>query len=277
MSKELKNMDNAANDNVSPIYLAVAKACFNAGWFNHLPAEERAAILSRGNYAEIEALIGAETSITTAVAKTFEVFKLEGNQEAYLRYALHGEELPTIGDCPAVKYAGDITEEAFPGLVLDVLAAIHDQWVTDNAQKFFDPARQDKVFMFAPLPLIGWKTVALGLIFLQPVLDDLFGMNPDDPGDFQLAYQGRVAEFQSKLLHSPMELGKTYPWGMPSAERLSDAILAGLKDGAYYPILPQEIVTALVGDATPEGWIASQDLRLRYAAQIYLHTLEDNG
>ncbi|MBQ2695423.1 hypothetical protein IJG04_02175, partial [Candidatus Saccharibacteria bacterium] len=93
---------------------------------------------------------------------------------------------------------------------------------------------------------------------------------------FRNAYQQAVQEIQVELFNSPAELGRTYPWSIPQAELWSNAILLGLKDGSYYPILPQPIVQALIGDNTPEGRVTAQNLRLRYSAHIILHTQEDN-
>ena len=78
-------------------------------------------------------------------------------------------------------------------MAIDVLSDVHNQWVKDNEKKFFDPKRENKMYQFMPLSLIGFEEAKSDLLFVEPILKacgykEDFESTHYGSSDFELTY-----------------------------------------------------------------------------------------
>lgn len=62
--------------------------------------------------------------------------------------------------------------------IIEMLSAVHDEWVKSNPNKFMQQDR-NKEYQFVPLQMLNWKEVKSDLIFLKPILEAT-GVNVDE-------------------------------------------------------------------------------------------------
>jgi hypothetical protein len=103
-------------------------------------------------------------------------------------------------------------------LILDVLATVHDDWVTSNDKKFDKEGREGKKYQHFPIEMIGWKETVNDLIFVKPMLEFL-GIELD-MDKLQTAYQQRVQKFM--LDNEFVEKN-----GQVNIEKMTQAIMRG--------------------------------------------------
>lgn len=61
-----------------------------------------------------------------------------------------------------------------------ILSDVHASWIAANPQKFFDEKREAKRYMFMPLELIGFEEATADLVFVKPMLEELFLSEPEE-------------------------------------------------------------------------------------------------
>ena len=149
-----------------------------------------------------EFLVNAQfvnTSINITEKDIEEIFKAEFTKDMKDKFFVHYKE--------CLK---GLSKTEFYVCVLRALNAVHNKWITLNAKKFLDPARQDRQYMFLPLSNFGtgrangrdkFKDVRADLIFGEPLLEALgFEINLNDLREF---YRMRM---YSDLPESPSDL-----------------------------------------------------------------------
>ena len=142
--------------------------------WNGLSQEEADQKVTESSIDELEQMVGAKGSIESAtrgIQKALADRKIEWDgQEELLDTVLNG----TKDDKPFEELSGKIEEVCKRGqmgdFVFDVLSTVHEQWIQDNPQKFFNEKRAGKRYQFMPLELIGYDEAMADNMFLKPIL-----------------------------------------------------------------------------------------------------------
>lgn len=81
-------------------------------------------------------------------------------------------------------------------MVVNILGAIHDGWVVDNAAKFNKEGRENKKYQHLPLEMIGLPEAEFDHLFLNSVFESM-GVEVPMPV-VEKAYEEAVTEFYTK-------------------------------------------------------------------------------
>ena len=140
------------------------------------------------------------------------------------------------------KYIIDVSD-----MIITVLTSIHDRWVIDNQEKFY---QRDKKYQHMPIELIGWEEAEIDYIFLKPVLEEMNLLDSIKEQDIIDAYNRQVEKFiymyditdEEKLKELISKGDKFY-----SALKGQNDILNGLKDLNILNIVVDEIRNKGIG------------------------------
>ena len=140
------------------------------------------------------------------------------------------------------KYIIDVSD-----MIITVLTSIHDRWVMDNQEKFY---QRDKKYQHMPIELIGWEEAEIDYIFLKPVLEEMNLLDSIKEQDIIEAYNRQVEKFiymyditdEEKLKELISKGDKFY-----SALKGQNDILNGLKDLNILNIVVDEIRNKGIG------------------------------
>lgn len=216
-------------------YYKIAKDSL-LSWNKDMTEEQVQQAIESLSIAQLEDKVGAKNSIKYAI---------QGIVDSLL-----DEEL--IGVSEARYYFSDLADNVFNGnesyridnireyldrmefkddFIVWTLSKVHDGWVKDYQNKFFQEGR-DRQFQHLPTELIGWKEAKSDLVFVKPIFEKL-GITVDEK-QLEGAYNERVAEF----------LGRKK---INSVDSLREAISQGDK---FYPALSgQDDVIAKLADS----------------------------
>ncbi len=118
-------------------------------------------IIKTGNYS-----FGDKEAFYNRIKKSMGLFHEESNSE---------------------KYVKDVSN-----MIITVLTSIHDRWVIDNHEKFF---QRNKKYQHMPIELIGWEEAELDYIFLKPLLEEMNLLDSVKDQDIIDAYNKQVEKF----------------------------------------------------------------------------------
>lgn len=232
---------------VGKIYLEVARRALDA-WYGDMPEAEKTALLSKGDFDELELLIGARASIETGCfAIREELEKSEVGLPADFADTVLWSETPKgdLGEKIADIAAKGFFESSKANIAYAAIDMIHQMWVVDqtNASKFFDERRKDKRFMFLRTELIGWDEAEKDLIFVEDALR-LLGLMP------------RTLLIRRAHREKVMDLFQLYGW---KDLRNDKAPLVAYIRRADFPHLPARVALAMDDEETASA-IADQVL-----------------
>ncbi len=195
--KDLENEKaglNASNN----IYREIAReALMNWNGLSEEEANEKAA---NSSVEELENQIGASGSIKAAVegiANSLPKYAGEIDQEELLDVVFN-QDKDTDTIFKLTKELAKVPAERIEDFTLDVLSDIHNHWIEDNTQKFFDEKRADRRYQFMPLEAIGYKEATADLLFLKPILESA-KIEIDDE-KLKSAYEKRSEEFMNRAI-----------------------------------------------------------------------------
>ena len=167
-----------SNKNAGMVYIEVAKKYFEQ-WYPDMKKKEKDAIFSRRDFDEIESYIHAKEYIEAAIdGIEYEFLHIWGCTlpDGYTNHILFNDQLSKHGRKVLQSLRGTLAyaaPELHDSMVLSALITVHKYWVTHNTDKFFDPERADRQYMFMPLLYIGWEETKKDLIFVEPIADHL--------------------------------------------------------------------------------------------------------
>ena len=156
---------------IGTIYEQIANTCLTE-WYPDMSESDRKALLERGDFEEVEGYIGAKNSIDAAI---------ESIGESLERYQVFlpadFSDVVYFSDTPnadveklTIKINKNICEYTMASIAFEALHKIHLRWIDDNKDKFFDPKRREKRFMFLPIEMISWEEALKDYVFLRPIL-----------------------------------------------------------------------------------------------------------
>ncbi|MBR0488418.1 hypothetical protein IJJ39_01950 [Candidatus Saccharibacteria bacterium] len=151
------------------IYLTIAEKALEE-WYPDMPMSERTLLLSRGNFRELEGLLGMKSSIENAcfyIKENLNEFPTLFNLADVVLYSASPKrDLADVIDRIRISqfFATGKAE-----LALKAAAGVHDNWVLENADKFFDRSR----VMFLRIELLGLDEVMKYMILIKPILETL--------------------------------------------------------------------------------------------------------
>lgn len=142
--------------------------------------------------------IGAKNSINAAINKFAEGLGLTEQEKADLTEVIYGTDEAAELSEKNIQTLKTIREkakelESAEEFMLDVLFAVHDDWVDRNAKNFVNPKRVGKKYQHLKSELIGWKEQKADLVFAEPIAEAL-GIKVDEV-KLEKAYNQRVRAF----------------------------------------------------------------------------------
>ena len=167
-----------SNKNAGMVYIEIAKKYLKQ-WYPDMAKAEKDAILHRRDFDEIEGYIHARDYIEAAIdGVEYEFSRTWGCTlpDGYTNHILFNDSLSKHGRKVLQSLRGTLAyaaPELHNSMVFSSLVTVHEYWVTHNTDKFFDPERADKQYMFMPLLYIGWEETKKDLIFVEPIADHL--------------------------------------------------------------------------------------------------------
>ena len=147
---------------------------------------------------ELDKNCDARGSMMAAIDKIAEILHLTDDQKERFAKCVFADDHAEIDEWDKIVYA-DIQKRwekevgENPRVVLDVLAAVHDYWVTDKARKFGQEGRENKRYQHLPIEMIGWKETKSDLLFVSPILEAI-GVNVNEEV-LEAYYDKRVGRF----------------------------------------------------------------------------------
>lgn len=155
------------------IYLTIAEKALEE-WYPDMPMSEKTLLLSRGNFRELEGLLGMKSSIENAcfyIKENLNEFPVLFNlADVALYSASPKRDLAEVIDRIRLS---QFFETGKAELALKAVVGVHDNWVLENGDKFFDRSRASKRFMFLRTELLGLDEVMKDMIFIEPILEIL--------------------------------------------------------------------------------------------------------
>ena len=166
------NMNNAINSasetTIAPFNQIAKDALMN---WNGLSETEANQIVRTATYEQLESQVYATSSVTAAV------------NEIGRQLNLTEAELKTFTDCVFgrtnnQKFLSElgkrISSEDLPSVVVDIIDAVHKNWINDNEGVFFTK-KQDRgqQYQYLPLEMIGIKEAKSDLLFIKPILESM--------------------------------------------------------------------------------------------------------
>jgi len=237
-------------------------------WNKDLTEEQVQELIENSSIAELEDRVGAKNSIKYAI---------QGIVDSLL-----DEELISVSE--ARYYFSDLASNIFEGkeseridhireyldrmeykddFMVWTLSKVHDGWVKDYQNKFFQKGR-DRQFQHLPTELIGWKEAKSDLVFVKPIFEKL-GITVDEK-QLEGAYNERVAEFLGrKKINSTESLKEAISKGDKFYPALSgqDDIIAKLADSEF-------VETTLIPQIAEKGFGSVE--KMEQFARIYDRT-----
>lgn len=157
---------------IGKVYENIASECLR-NWYPDMSASERRALLQRGDFEEIEALIGAKESIEEAahaIRRALEKADLFLPLD-FVDVVLWSDEPNTaLNDARYKILTRGLSDEAKAEIAMSAIEAVHDSWVICNSEKFFDEERKDKRYMFLRTEMIGVDEAMKDYIFVEPIM-----------------------------------------------------------------------------------------------------------
>lgn len=232
-------------ENNLTVYRQVAVDALMA--WNGLTKEEALKIVSTKSYSEVEGMVWAEGSITTAVKA---LCKLAGvtNTEEVLNAVLSKdnvfetkEQQQILNDLRnKLNEKGLLKEKNLHKAILFVLSEIHDKWVEDNASKFNKEGRENKKYQHLPLEMIGYKEATADLLFLKPLLDAMNIICNDEK--LKQTYLSQVKDFfEENNIHSALDLQQWIAGGEKSYSPLKSGVNTAKSTEEAYQITNQVV------------------------------------
>ena len=187
--------------------------------WNGLSQEEAEKFILENDFEEIESKVFAKNSMESAISAINEIYKryssgngpgnsfkinsvsgplrnmvFRGTSSKLLNDKVHNEmafQFTRLKKYPdIIKYF----DSTIPENIIEILSAVHDGWVKDNAKSFFTKkADRKQQYQFLPLELIGWEEAKSDLLFVQPILESL-GIEVKE-SELEQAYNKRVKQF----------------------------------------------------------------------------------
>lgn len=130
--------------------------------------------ISESSFDDLENIIGAKSSVEAACKSISK--RLGTDPSELINAVLYGENDVAVFGEMAEKVRGNELVDNYE-FVFSTLSDVHDQWIKNNEKKFFDPARQDRLYQFAPLSLIGAEEASSDLLFVEPILEAIGNKN----------------------------------------------------------------------------------------------------
>lgn len=216
-------------------YYKIAKDSL-LSWNKDMTEEQVQHTIEKSNVAQLEDKVGAKNSIKYVIQSIVDSLvddELIGVSEARYYFSdladnvFDGKETDRINDIR--KYLDGL--EFKDDFIVWTLSNVHDGWVKDYQDKFFQEGR-DRQYQHLPTTLIGWKEAKSDLVFAKPIFEKL-GITVDEE-QLESAYNERAAEF----------LGRNK---INSTDSLREAIRQGDK---FYPALSgQDDIIAKLADS----------------------------
>ena len=189
---------------LSPYREVAASA--NVSWWLGLTDEQ----IRTMSYEELENNCWATSSMMSAIDRIAEVLELNDEQKQRFVDSVFAKDHVEVSEYDKVVFA-DIQKKwkekvvKNPEVVVDVLSAVHDNWVKENAKKFNFVLRDSSKYQHLPIELIGFEEAELDLLFVNPILNAIGSEVSREK--LKNAYDKRVKRyFASNNINSPEEL-----------------------------------------------------------------------
>ena len=178
------------------------------------------------SYDELEGKCYATSSVMSAIDKIAELLELTDAQKERFVEAVFAKDHAEVSEYDKIVFAEirkkwneKVAEN--PKAVVEVLEAIHDNWVKDNVKKFNYVLRDGTKYQHLPIELIGFEEAELDLLFLNPILDAI-GVKVSRVELFE-AYLSKTAKYLAKHnINSEEDLAKLIAKGAEFYDKLKD-------------------------------------------------------
>ncbi len=213
---------------ITPYRIVAKSALMSWNGLSEQEAEER---ISKATHAELESEVWAEGSMKSAVrALSFNLSLTEEQTKNFEKAVLGGDsaemsesDIKTLAEVARI-YSEKVTNTN--KLTLNILSAIHNDWVKDNVKKFNQAGREGKKYQHLPIEMIGWKETKADLLFLEPILNSI-GVELE-PAELEETYNTQVVSYFNRN-------GLVDEKGIDKST-LSRTILKGV---GFYPVLTE--------------------------------------
>lgn len=161
-------------EKISVPYNIVAKDAL-MNW-NGLSEEEANKVINESTFDEIESQVGAVGSMTYAVDAIVDKLDLTSEEKKEFSDAVFGRTddqlaLLKVGKRVAMSMN---SENTLASIVTDVIEAVHNGWVSNNASLFFTKKQtRGQQYQYLPIELIGWDEAKSDLLFIKPIIDSM--------------------------------------------------------------------------------------------------------
>lgn len=179
------------------VYLEIADRVLKR-WHPDMTDDLREKLLSEGDYDLLEEnFVHGHESISEAVISLRKSLKekaivLPRGFTDCVKYMQNNCDVDVLRE-----EVGSLDKETQARIALQALSDIHDRWVRANSLSVFeDVGRYYERYMLMPLSLIGFETVRLDLVFLEPIIWEL-GMEISE-SDIVAAYVEDVVTFRDQ-------------------------------------------------------------------------------